>query len=68
MATAIREWRASRSNTEAATSPRFYRGTREQRTRELSDVMQRVAAGRQTLADIQLLADELGIPLTIVTT
>lgn len=40
----------------------------EQRTRELSDVMQRVAAGRQTLADIQLLADELGIPLTIVTT
>jgi DNA-binding NtrC family response regulator len=34
MSTAIREWRAARSTTEAATTSRFYRGSREQRTRE----------------------------------
>lgn len=35
MATAIREWRASRCDAETAGHSRFYRGTREQRTREL---------------------------------
>lgn len=34
MATAIKEWRASRSDPEVAGHSRFYRGTREQRTRE----------------------------------
>lgn len=34
MATAIKEWRASRSDPEIAGHSRFYRGTREQRTRE----------------------------------
>ncbi len=34
MTTAIREWRASRCDAEIASHSRFYRGTREQRTRE----------------------------------
>ncbi len=44
------------------------RRLREQRGDEMRDVLRRVAEGRQTQSDVRRLADELGIPLTTVTT
>lgn len=44
------------------------RRLREQRDGDMRDVLRRVAEGRQTQGDVRRLADELGIPLTTVTT